>query len=949
MPFIQGVLSVHVLSASSLPLQNQGSVDPFGIISRKTLGVNNKLKPYIKIHLDEIHLRSTKDCIHADHQNPQWDQSFTFFLCHEVNNLVFKIHDRNKNLANLNLDNLVDEVQIPVSRILSGKLQPDEWHPLAKGQGQLRLAIVFQNRFVDSNANLSHLNHQLPQNNSIPPYGGPHVPYGAPMLPYGAPVLPYGDNSYGAPMNPYGAPTPPSAVPMPPYGPTMSNGAFAPSAPPQIGFAFGDAPQLYPSLSGMEPAPLAPLPLPQTPQGIAVPKQRDVPSYFPMTQGNWMTFYQDTETPMLPCFNGVPNPNGSQYSPSSAWRDIYNAINNAKEFIFVAGWSVWTELSLIRDNEEWKNASHLGNLLKRKANEGVTVAVIVWDDQSSWNTPYIGDLLEKGMMMTHDEATYKFFNKSDSRVKCFKQSREPKSDLSGNGGGVGGGGILSTLGGGLQSVMGAINKEVAPRLLYTHHQKTVVVDDPNMGQIVAFVGGLDLTQGRFDSPEFPIFKTLRSFHSGDFRNKCYPGVTEETGPREPWHDIHSQLRGPAALQVMENFLERYWRCEGSRDVNDHVTRTIWDALGRFNRPISAPNAWNIQTFRSISTESAKFLKQDRMALLTSHKGELIDDGILRAYVHAIQNAEAFIYIENQYFLGSSYSWSKGVSERATHVIPMEIVQKIVAKIAKGQDFVCYVLIPMFPEGDPNGTAGQEILLYQHRTVDSMYRRITKAIHAHQPTGSRRLATDYLKFFCLAKQECQAETNGVFEGQFAPKAPLDPASNPAVLRKTLRHPVYVHSKMMIVDDDYIIVGSANINQRSMDGNRDSEIAVGAWQPAHQRSGVQLPRGEVATFRMALWAAHTGGFDPVFVDPSTPSCAQKVQEKADAFWAIYQDESLVDKTYPMHLLPYPYMVDSQTGQVSALASPFDCFPDTNAPVIGTNRSNLLPVSVKKKLIA
>ena len=38
-----------------------------------------------------------------------------------------------------------------------------------------------------------------------------------------------------------------------------------------------------------------------------------------------------------------------------------------------------------------------------------------------------------------------------------------------------------------------------------------------------------------------------------------------------------------------------------------------------------------------------------------------------------------------------------------------------------------------------------------------------------------------------------------------------------LRTTLRFPIYVHSKMMIVDDVYIIVGSANINQRSMGGN------------------------------------------------------------------------------------------------------------------------------------
>ena len=29
--------------------------------------------------------------------------------------------------------------------------------------------------------------------------------------------------------------------------------------------------------------------------------------------------------------------------------------------------------------------------------------------------------------------------------------------------------------------------------------------------------------------------------------------------------------------------------------------------------------------------------------------------------------------------------------------------------------------------------------------------------------------------------------------------------------SLRHPIYVHSKMTIIDDDYVLVGSANINQ------------------------------------------------------------------------------------------------------------------------------------------
>ena len=37
--------------------------------------------------------------------------------------------------------------------------------------------------------------------------------------------------------------------------------------------------------------------------------------------------------------------------------------------------------------------------------------------------------------------------------------------------------------------------------------------------------------------------------------------------------------------------------------------------------------------------------------------------------------------------------------------------------------------------------------------------------------------------------------------------------------------------MIVDDEYVLMGSANINQRSMEGTRDTEIAMGAYQPNH----------------------------------------------------------------------------------------------------------------------
>lgn len=37
-------------------------------------------------------------------------------------------------------------------------------------------------------------------------------------------------------------------------------------------------------------------------------------------------------------------------------------------------------------------------------------------------------------------------------------------------------------------------------------------------------------------------------------------------------------------------------------------------------------------------------------------------------------------------------------------------------------------------------------------------------------------------------------------------------------------IYVHSKLLIVDDKIVICGSANLNDRSLLGRRDSEVAV-----------------------------------------------------------------------------------------------------------------------------
>lgn len=138
-----------------------------------------------------------------------------------------------------------------------------------------------------------------------------------------------------------------------------------------------------------------------------------------------------------------------------------------------------------------------------------------------------------------------------------------------------------------------------------------------------------------------------------------------------------------------------------------------------------------------------------------------------AYVKAIRCAQHFIYIENQYFLGSSYNWpdykTAGscnpdatilfqrfdlrqspeivyltwsfllvvfiymslltnlssflvVCVGANHIIPMELALKICSKIKEGKRFCAYIVIPMWPEGIPTEKAVQEILYFQVRSL-----------------------------------------------------------------------------------------------------------------------------------------------------------------------------------------------------------------------------------------
>ena len=51
-------------------------------------------------------------------------------------------------------------------------------------------------------------------------------------------------------------------------------------------------------------------------------------------------------------------------------------------------------------------------------------------------------------------------------------------------------------------------------------------------------------------------------------------------------------------------------------------------------------------------------------------------------------------------------------------------------------------------------------------------------------------------------------------------------------------VYIHSKLLIVDDERVILGSANLNDRSMRGYHDSELAI----CVHQKKNIEKEKFE-----------------------------------------------------------------------------------------------------------
>lgn len=114
-------------------------------------------------------------------------------------------------------------------------------------------------------------------------------------------------------------------------------------------------------------------------------------TYFPLRKGCRVRLYQDAHVydhslPSVMLDGGVP------YQHGRCWEEMCTAINDAQHLVYIAGWSVWDKVRLVRDvNRPVVDGGDmtLGELLKKKASQNVRVLLLVWDDKSSHDVLFI--------------------------------------------------------------------------------------------------------------------------------------------------------------------------------------------------------------------------------------------------------------------------------------------------------------------------------------------------------------------------------------------------------------------------------------------------------------------------------------------------------------------------------------------------------------------------------
>lgn len=256
------------------------------------------------------------------------------------------------------------------------------------------------------------------------------------------------------------------------------------------------------------------------------------------------------------------------------------------------------------------------------------------------------------------------------------------------------------------------------------------------------------------------------------------------------HDTGVAIEGPAVADIDKTCRERW---------ND-ASRTfgmipLLPPQPLITSPVASPPAagtHSVQALRTYGITSTFF------GYSWSPRGEF---SVWASYINAIKRATTYIYIEDQYFL--PFDWPPCHTRAGTVARDTDVVFQLGEAIKRGVRVA--VVTPSNAE-------------------DS-----THMFQKYQ----RDIGVNYLADLKIAGAPGDVVVASLAAGG---------------------SDVYVHSKLMLVDDEFLLIGSTNVGQRSM--TYDGELHVGV---------VDGNNALVKDFRKELWAEHSGQAPATFDDP------------------------------------------------------------------------------------
>ncbi|WP_415884454.1 phospholipase D-like domain-containing protein [Neptuniibacter sp. QD34_54] len=415
----------------------------------------------------------------------------------------------------------------------------------------------------------------------------------------------------------------------------------------------------------------------------------------------------------------------------------------------------------------------------------------------------------------------------------------------------------------------SIFKILALSLAPSHHQKMVLTDYELKEKARGLVMGHNLHRNYWDTDAHNYYELRRDVGFG------------------PWQDLSCEVNGSVLWDLNENFCTAW----------DHQS-SLW--VKCFEESLSEKRA----SVKPIDLQVAQ--NKGMAQIVRTHptdgkpgKGEELS--ILEAYLRAMGNAADFIFMENQYFRYKPFAaklkeralqlqeagaekdlyWfvitnkpAKGLFSSSTYEMLYEVGQEqLMPQVQRDRVFILKEKQEELQKLQAPQTGFQvpyfSELLRDHK-INDLKSEITKLedeirldeadqkrLEAYEDEVNRMEVLD--EKVADGKTLDQAEAQELkqlqdkhgydkidpelFEQEGLKTVVTSLVSYTQNHDKTCRYrDIYIHSKLLVVDDEYFLLSSANINQRSMES--DTEL------------GIHGPRPKVAReFTDQLWNLHT----------------------------------------------------------------------------------------------